>query len=131
MEIYVQEVTALTFLPRLPDDVKQHVFAWAGVFAAMVDKAERWHGVQPPSFILEVLSGTRRMMHGFRGQVYAGTSWGWPLLVSGIPASYLLPLVHQMQKRCSLKLCNLEESVTMHLEAFALPPDRARARGRF
>ena len=49
MEIYVQEVTALTFLPRLPDDVKQHVFAWAGVFAAMVDKAERWHAFSLPA----------------------------------------------------------------------------------
>ncbi|CAE7829752.1 unnamed protein product [Symbiodinium sp. CCMP2592] len=50
MEIYVQEVTALTFLPRLPDDVKQHVFAWAGAFAATLEKAERWHEFSiPPS----------------------------------------------------------------------------------
>ena len=33
----------------LPDDVKQHVFAWAGVFAAMVDKAERWHAFSLPA----------------------------------------------------------------------------------
>ncbi|CAE7779878.1 unnamed protein product [Symbiodinium sp. CCMP2592] len=43
MEIYIQEVAALTFLPLLPPAVKQHIFSWAGVFAAVVDKAELWH----------------------------------------------------------------------------------------
>ncbi|CAE7242937.1 unnamed protein product [Symbiodinium sp. CCMP2592] len=48
MEIYVQEVASLTFLPRLPDTVKQHIFAWAGQFAAVVDKVEAWHSFNVP-----------------------------------------------------------------------------------
>ncbi|CAE6922416.1 unnamed protein product [Symbiodinium sp. CCMP2592] len=59
MEIYVQEVASLTFLPRLPDTVKQHIFAWAGQFAAVVDKVEAWH-----SFNLPPVSWKFLMAHG-------------------------------------------------------------------
>ena len=42
MEIYVQEVASVTYLLRLPADVKQYIFDWAGVFPTAIEKAEAW-----------------------------------------------------------------------------------------
>ena len=42
MEIYVQEVASVTYLPRLPAEVKQYIFDWTGVFSTALQKAEAW-----------------------------------------------------------------------------------------
>ena len=49
MEIYVQEVSSILLLPRLPGDVKQSVFDWASVFEAVLSKAEMWHSFGIPA----------------------------------------------------------------------------------
>ncbi|CAE7365687.1 mok12, partial [Symbiodinium necroappetens] len=37
MEIYIQEVAAMMFLPRLEPELRQHIFSWANVFDEALD----------------------------------------------------------------------------------------------
>ena len=42
MEIYVQEISALMYLPRLPSDIKEHIYLWANSLNSCLDAAAKF-----------------------------------------------------------------------------------------
>ena len=42
MDIYVQEVASVLYLPRLPEDTKHRIFRYANLLERMLAVAEQW-----------------------------------------------------------------------------------------
>ena len=49
MEIYVQEVGALLYLPRLPTNIKEYIFPWANGLNGFLAAAARFVAYKIPS----------------------------------------------------------------------------------